>query len=81
MPVIFSVAAIKINSIDHNSVFNVGQNIVIGFSCTHTNNQGSGQNLGDGIIHPASIGTAGFDASNAFGTVTSNTPITEATPV
>lgn len=81
MPVIFSVGAIKINAIDHTSVFNVGQNIVIGFTSSHTNNQGSGQNFGDGIIQPASVGTAGFDASTAVGTVTTNTPLAESIAV
>lgn len=62
MPVVFSVAAIKINSISNSSVFNIGQNIVIGFSSSSTNNQGTGQSFGDGIIQPASA-SIGFDRS------------------
>lgn len=62
MPVIFSVAAVKINAIDNNSVFNIGQNIVIGFTNSATNNQGTGQSFGDGIIQPANA-SAGFDNS------------------
>lgn len=75
MPVIFSIGAFKVNSVNNASVFNIGQNIVIGFTNTTTNNQGTGQSFGDGIIQPHLVST-GFDASNNLGgNPTNNTPL------
>lgn len=75
MPAIFSIGAIKVISVDHSAVFNVGENIVIGITSTHHNAQGSGGSVGDGIVEP-SVGSTAVDNTAELGVGTTN-PLAE----
>lgn len=76
MPTVFSIGAIKINSLDHNASVNFGENILFGNSSVHYNAQGSGGSIGDGLFEP-SVGSVAIDPVNEFGSVRTTNPLAE----